>query len=869
MTGKREEKIEELFHAALERPPAERNSFLDEACADDGELRAEVGSLLGARERASDFPDKPAWAPLVNPGEKEGRESAHPEPESGLPFERLGEFRLLARIGEGGMGVVYRAVQESLDRQVCVKVIRSDRIGSFEAEARFGREIEAVSSLRHPGIVSVYGSGEELGVRWFAMELVPGAGLDELLRDARRKEKHPTVEQIATWIRDAARALDCAHGAGIVHRDVKPSNIRVTPDGRAMLLDFGVARHVNLSTLTLTGEFRGTPHYASPEQIKGSRAGIDARTDIYSLGVTLYEAAAGRLPFEGETTEQIFHQILDREPVPPRRLNPAIPRDLETVIMKAVEKEPERRYRRMANFADDLQRILDGKTILAKPAGFATRTWKRIRRNPVVSGAVAVALIALTALAVAVPFFVEEKGRGKALADSRILARLVEEEKEIRPAWPDRAAALEEWLTEAAALKKSCDEHRKDLAALRKRGKPVAGAEKKEDAWIFDDHADQSRHNTLSALVTGIDSLTADGAMTRVEKRFAFACTIYERSIESRRADWDRAITSIADRSECPLYGGLVIEPCLGLVPIGRNPESGLWEFVHLQTGEEPQRGPDGKPRLDAETGLIFVLLPGGLFDMGAEKDGPGRPKGSPNTDPLARPFEMPVHPVRLKPFFLSRHEMTQGQWLRFTGGNPSHYQPACRFGDKQHSLLHPLENVSWVEARRALARLGLRLPTEAEWEYAVRAGTTTVWWTGNEKESLAGAVNLMDVSCDQSGGAADAPCEKWLDDGYVVHAPVNAFRPNHFGLYGMGGNAYEWCEDAWYSNYEGAPDDGSARTAPSPATRVCRDACWDGPASSCRAAYRIWRGEEYRDCGLGVRPALSLPAKAPGRQSR
>jgi formylglycine-generating enzyme required for sulfatase activity len=220
---------------------------------------------------------------------------------------------------------------------------------------------------------------------------------------------------------------------------------------------------------------------------------------------------------------------------------------------------------------------------------------------------------------------------------------------------------------------------------------------------------------------------------------------------------------------------------------------------------------------------------------------------------------EGPVHDVKLKPFLISKYEISQGQWLRFTGKNPSHYQPTCYFGDKQHSLLHNLENVSWEEARSVLARMGLRLPSEAEWEYAARGGTTTVWWTGNDKESLAGAANLMDQACLKHQGAIDAPCETWLDDGYVVHAPVNAFRSNPFGLHNVCGNAYEWCEDAWHAGYEGAPTDGSAWTDPRITIRVCRDACWDGMARSCRMAYRIWRDKDYRDCGLGVRPAGSL----------
>ncbi len=399
------DKIRKLFQTALERDGEERFAFLDEACGGDASLRAEVECLLEAHEKAPEFPEKPAWSQFVLPASKDGDEEDGIEVEEGLPFDRLGDFRVIRRLGEGGMGVVYLALQESLGRQVALKVIRPERVGSFEVESRFAREAGAVAKLRHPNIITVLESGEDKGVRYFAMELMPGEGLDRVLAEARyRQEKTPTPT-ILGWIRDTALALECAHQAGIIHRDVKPSNIQITPDGRPLLMDFGVARHVDLASLTLTGEFRGTPYYASPEQVSARSRKIDARSDIYSLGVTLYEAVTGQVPFRGETTSQVFHQILEREPVAPRRLNPAISRDLETVIVTAMEKDPDRRYQRMADFADDIERVLNGEMILAKPAGFATRVWKRIRRYPLVSTALGASLLVLLSAVVYVLFW--------------------------------------------------------------------------------------------------------------------------------------------------------------------------------------------------------------------------------------------------------------------------------------------------------------------------------------------------------------------------------------------------------------------------------------------------------------------------------
>lgn len=433
------ERIRELFHAALDLDRAKRPAFLDEACGSDASLRTEVDALLDFFEKNPDFLSRPAWASCIDPRAEKGRPLENLEPEPGLPYERLGEYRLIRRLGEGGMGVVYLAVQESLNRLVAVKAIRPERIGAFEAEARFRREVESISELRHPNIVTVFGSGEEKGVHYFAMELVPGDGLDQILRRAREDGNVIALDQLLGWIADIAGALDSAHQAGIIHRDVKPSNIRVTPEGRAMLLDFGVARHSDLASLTLSGEFRGTPHYASPEQVTARRESIDARSDIYSLGVTLYEAVTGRVPFDGETTQQVFFQIMEADPEPPRRIDPAIPRDLETVILAAMDKVPARRYETAIEFADDLARLIAGEPVRARPAGWMTRSARWVRRHRYASLFATAALLVLVAASVVL--FVLSAQKEKELR--RVQPEFVQIREALR--WPDLVVRTQAW----------------------------------------------------------------------------------------------------------------------------------------------------------------------------------------------------------------------------------------------------------------------------------------------------------------------------------------------------------------------------------------------------------------------------------------
>ncbi|HEX5138865.1 MAG TPA: bifunctional serine/threonine-protein kinase/formylglycine-generating enzyme family protein [Planctomycetota bacterium] len=333
--------------------------------------------------------------------------------QAGLPFERLGEFRLIRPLDRGGMGVLYLAEQEPLGRAVALKVIRPELLDSPVAAERFRREALAVAKLRHEGIVGVYALGEEAGVRYLAMELVPGKALEELLKEASAEGRTLPPRGVAEWMRDLARALAYAHGEGIIHRDIKPSNIRVTPEGKPRLLDFGIARDERWRGKTVTETFAGSPLYSAPEQLLGATRGVDGRADVYSLGATLYQCLTGRVPHDGESLELLLRRLRTDEPVPPRRLNNAVPRDLEVIALKALERDPARRYPTMAALADDLEAFLGDRPIRARPAGLLTRAAKWSRRKPGPAAALATALVAAVALAIFLAYRASEERRGR------------------------------------------------------------------------------------------------------------------------------------------------------------------------------------------------------------------------------------------------------------------------------------------------------------------------------------------------------------------------------------------------------------------------------------------------------------------------
>jgi serine/threonine protein kinase len=348
---------------------------------------------------------------------------------------RLGDFEVVREVGRGGMGIVYEARQVSLNRKVALKVLAAGLGLTGNAVQRFHREAEAAAKLHHTNIVPVYAVGEQDGTHFYAMELIQGPSLDHVLKQLKQagsgrptSEATPTAQPevgqtgpyvpcgssdssggltssslnsggayfdaAARMIADVADALEYAHRQGVIHRDIKPSNLLLSPEGRLSLNDFGLARVLEQPGLTTTGELVGTPAYMSPEQITAGRVPLDHRTDIYSLGATLYELLTLQPPFTGPSRDQVLAQIIQKGPPRPRRLKPNVPKDLETICLKCLEKDPDQRYPAAKELADDLRRYVNRFAIRAKRPGPLTRLKKWVKRNPALSVSALVILLA-------------------------------------------------------------------------------------------------------------------------------------------------------------------------------------------------------------------------------------------------------------------------------------------------------------------------------------------------------------------------------------------------------------------------------------------------------------------------------------------
>jgi len=397
MTPERWRQVEQIYHSTLEREESQRSSFLKEACAGDEELRREVESLLAHKDQAESFIEVTALEAAAK-GIAEGRPQGQPQ---SLVGQQIGSYQILSLLGAGGMGEVYRARDTKLDRIDALKVLPADVASDQDRMRRFVREARAASALKHPNVATIYEIGTSDGVNFIAMEYVEGQTL--AARISGRALEPADIVDIGIQVADA---LDEAHTQGITHRDIKPANIMLTRRGQVKVLDFGLAKVTrpegqalgsDVSTMvnTVSGVVMGTMQYMSPEQVLGKE--VDHRTDIFSLGVVLYEMATGRLPFSGANANETMNGILHAQPEAIARFNYNVLPELERIVRKCLEKDRERRYQSARELLVDLgnlKRESDSRTVSAEKM---TRPQSPLRRLALV--AVALTILALGAVA--------------------------------------------------------------------------------------------------------------------------------------------------------------------------------------------------------------------------------------------------------------------------------------------------------------------------------------------------------------------------------------------------------------------------------------------------------------------------------------
>jgi serine/threonine protein kinase len=434
--------------------------------------------------------------------------------------ETLGDFRLLERLGGGGMGVVFRAEQRSLGRVVALKLIRPEQLYFPRARERFRREIEAVARLAHPGIVPVYASGEENGLPYYAMELIDGLSLASVLRafagrdpaqlrgadvaalfpgGARAPLFDGSYERLALELaRQIALALQHAHARGVLHRDVKPSNVVLSADGRARLLDFGLAARSGATRLTGTGVPLGSISYMAPEVASGAAQEGDVRADVYGLGVSLYELLTLRLPFDAPTAAELSARIQAGQPTPPRQWNEALSRDAQTVCLCALELEPARRYASAQALADDLGSVLELRPIAARPASSWRKLERWTRRHPARASSLALGLVILL---------------GGPLSYGLVQARAAEEQRALNEQLAAANRSLEERGAElAATLQREARESERATVNFERARRAVDEmlAEVGGDTLRHVPQAEEPRRKLLEKALAFYEQLSAD-----------------------------------------------------------------------------------------------------------------------------------------------------------------------------------------------------------------------------------------------------------------------------------------------------------------------------------------------------------------------
>lgn len=813
--------------------------------------------------------------------------------------EKFGRYRVLRKLGAGGMGTVYLAHDTELDRDVALKVPHFSADDDPEVVERFKREARIAAGTHHSNVCPVYDVGEIDGVHYLTMPYIEGAPLSQ-----RVGKPWPPLAAV-TLVSRLASVLAVLHKRNLMHRDLKPANIMLRPGDDPVVMDFGLARSATgTDRMTATGAAVGTPAYMSPEQIKGDPGKVGPATDIFSLGIIFYELLTGQSPFPGPGHVCCYH-IVHEDPALPSRALPGLDAALDALCLKALEKNPAKRYASMADFAaalDDYRRQLGGggAETLVKSGGAAGQTLVK-------SPAPETDLMPVPCPSCGKRLQVPASLWGKKVRCPQCKTTFpVTDVPTLTPS-PVPLTAAEQVTPPPSSHEtvRNDPPPRRGLPALVGGAALAALCLAAGVGLAFAWHG--SRGKVRDELV--VAQLPAEPLKPTILHQETTPQAPPPRPAEPQDEPPEiipppsdaepkpaprPPVEPKADPPQQPVV--LPVEPKADTpkqtetpkaeVPRPEVPKPEVPKKVEPPT-ETPERPPAPQPRPEPEPvpatpqkeitnsiGMKLVLVPAGTFRRGSVK----------GQDEFAYRDEFPQNNVTVKrPFRLAAHKTTQEQFDKVMGRNPSWFAAAGGGKDRVPNLdtaRFPVESVSFFDAadfcnrlseregltpRYTLSKLrreagsikwaeldiardaaGYRLPSEAEWEYCARAGTTTRFWFGDNPEAL----DQYAWYSENSGGRTQ---------------PVGGKPANRWGLYDLGGLANEWCEDLWHPNYDGAPADGSAwLSGGEPGQRVVRGGAWNSFAKQCRCPQRLLDTPGHRYYNLGFRVVLPVAPAEP-----